>query len=467
MAPAFTSSGLGRTALRAPALITDLMKPPLLAYAGSLELAPGIRRIATRDVESFETDVLSSEGRALPVLIAASSLPYGFLEKIARGAAGVIQVVQPSDRHADARLQAALKPQTVPDGGMRLYWPGFGLAGEVPRNPYWTRAQINAGARGGPSVINQVVGLVAQVATDRVPPDQGIMVVRREWLRKRVEEQRERERVNREKAREQRRKAQEAAKAARRDSGSGEQLSEAQNRIADLEDELAVADEERQEAARRADEIAERELRVVEEALNFEEDAQGLRQRVTQLEAENRNMRENLLAVQSFEVPENASAEEGAEVPALPSTVSSWEDVQQLLPDLEGPGFKITDRALDCGDGKGRYPYPNQMWRALRALERVGREYNERGGKIGQRFEDFATEVAGIEIALQDHSYEDCCYFEYEDKEYSRLPHVKIDDAKSPNEVGRIYFALDGDNGRLIVDWFGTKPDRPISRRRG
>jgi len=105
------------------------------------------------------------------------------------------------------------------------------------------------------------------------------------------------------------------------------------------------------------------------------------------------------------------------------------------------------------------------MWRALRALERVGRRYNELGAELGMRFEDFATEQGGIEVALQDSTYEDACFFEFEGVEYSRLPHVKIDDAKAPNEVGRIYFALDPDRSRLIVDWFGTKPDRPMTRR--
>ena len=80
------------------------------------------------------------------------------------------------------------------------------------------------------------------------------------------------------------------------------------------------------------------------------------------------------------------------------------------------------------------------------------------------RLEQFAQQLGGIEVALSDGGYADC-WFEYEGKPYQRLPHVKIDDAKAPNEVGRIYFALDSSGKRIIVDWFGTKPDRPSTKR--
>jgi hypothetical protein len=47
--------------------------------------------------------------------------------------------------------------------------------------------------------------------------------------------------------------------------------------------------------------------------------------------------------------------------------------------------------------------------------------------------------------------------FEFDGRTYSRLPHLKLGDYRSPNEVGRVYFAMDSDSERFIVDHVGLK----------
>jgi regulator of replication initiation timing len=277
-----------------------------------------------------------------------------------------------------------------------------------------------------------------------------------------MQERREREEANRERARRQRREAQEAARAAR-ESADPDEVVRLRERVDDLGDLLRLAEEERDEAARLAEQAAANELRIIEESDELIARATSLGERVAQLETENGNLRENLRAIHRYE-EEEAEAGDGGE--PVPETVDSWEEVAAHLEDLAGPGFHLTQRAIDCADGKNRYPHPGAVWESLRALERVGRAYNELGAKIDMRFDAFALEVGGLDVALQDSTY-DGCWFEYEGNWYERLPHVKIDDAKSPNEVGRIYFALDSAGQRLIVDWFGTKPDRPTTRRPG
>ena len=42
-------------------------------------------------------------------------------------------------------------------------------------------------------------------------------------------------------------------------------------------------------------------------------------------------------------------------------------------------------------------------------------------------------------------------------KTHSRLPHLKLGDNTSPNEVGRVYFAMDAEGERFIVDHVGLK----------
>jgi hypothetical protein len=47
--------------------------------------------------------------------------------------------------------------------------------------------------------------------------------------------------------------------------------------------------------------------------------------------------------------------------------------------------------------------------------------------------------------------------FEHDGIWYSRLLHLKLGDHTAPNEVGRIYFAMDNDGERFIVDHVGLK----------
>ena len=54
--------------------------------------------------------------------------------------------------------------------------------------------------------------------------------------------------------------------------------------------------------------------------------------------------------------------------------------------------------------------------------------------------------------------------FVFDGRMLDREPHLKIDDHTAPTEVGRIYFALDTDGRRLVVEFFGVKDDRPTAQ---
>jgi len=450
----------GRTDVRAPAVVQDLMHAPLRAYAGSLELDAGARTIRADQAQGFVEDVLRVEGRALPVILAASEVHGGFLGSLTRGLAGLAQVVRAADRDADGALGEALRVYRyeVPRAGLRLYWPGFGSPSDSFRHPYWTAAQIREGRGAGRSVTSQLVHVLAPISTGMVPADPAVMEARRERLAANAGVRRERDRAQRERAREDRERRRREAQAAT--DGDPDESARLRAQMADLEQSLRAVEGERDTAQAQAAELEEKEDKVIIESLEIVARDEDQRRRIAMLEAENQTMKANIDALSRFEKETPLLADEDFE----PVHVTCWEDVSEHLPDLVGPGFEITDRALDCADGRGRYPHPDSMWDALSRLERVGRAYNALGAKLGRRFEQFAFEEGGITVALQDNSYEQGdTYFEYQDERHSRLPHVKIDDAKAPNEVGRIYFALDSERHRLIVDWFGTKPDRPTS----
>lgn len=440
--------------LRAPAIVKQLMQPPLMAYAGSIELPAGPTHLDASDVGSLMNDVLTVDDRALPVLVISSEVDPPLVEIVDRALCGLVQVIHLRDGGADDELRVALSPSgyTVPRGGLRLFWPGFASSNSMRRQPYWTAAQLRQGKRDPRrSVVTQLVNLVAPISTGRVPVDPGVLVAKRRSLEERAEQQRARTEAMRERARRNRQEAQRVKREAQEIAGAdGEKRLE--ERLSEVEALLDLAEGERDEAFEQAARSKEDELKAIEEALQYGE-------RTRLLEIENSNLHDNLRTITKFE-----PHDPGGEDDVIPAEVKSWEEVAEWLPELAGPGFHFTDRALDCAADTGRYPHPDAMWRALRALEKVGRAYNEMGAELDMRFEQFARSHGGIEVALQDGAYVDC-WFEYEGEQYRRLPHVKVDDAKAPNEVGRIYFALDPERKRVIVDWFGTKPDRPNTKR--
>jgi hypothetical protein len=287
-----------------------------------------------------------------------------------------------------------------------------------------------------------------------VPTDPTFLRARQEALREESAIRREREAANRERARRQRESARVARQRVQASSDTAERFQQQAERLSEVEALLDLAEKERENAEQGTRQAQDQESDAISESIGYLE-------RVEELELENRNLTENLKAISTFRPADDETSDDGD---VLPESVQSWEEFKTSLAELEGPGFCVTEVAHSCADGKGRYPHPDVMWKALRGLEEVGRAFNESGAKLGQRFESFAFETAGIEVALQDNSYPDC-WFEFDGDWHERIPHVKVDDAKSPNEVGRIYFAIDAEHKRVIVDWFGTKPDRPNTKR--
>jgi hypothetical protein len=443
--------------LRAPGLVTELMRAPLLASAGQLQLTPGSVTVAPQDVEAFVNDVLKAPNRALPVVFVASTMPLGLVEALARGLAGLAQVARTNSESCDARLNAVLKSSSreVPTGGLRLFWPGFGAPEDKLWHRYWTAAAIRRGRdQANQSVLKQLADLLAPISTGRVPGDPVPLRARRQSAIAMLRVQRERDRARRAKAEE---RAREAAEAAAQAAGGDETARElaALRERAERSESLIAELEQARDAA-----LSETE-QFVEELSDTQDQLEGARAETDELRARLATAEQNLQAVYQHTPAEDA--EEEPEAPA--EAVSSWPELAEELPALCGPGFHLTNRAFECATKPGRYPNPDVMWTALRDLEAIGRTYNELGGQLGKRFVDFAAERAGIEVALTDGTYTET-WFEYDGEWHSRLPHVKIDDAKSPEAVGRIYFALDTHNSRVVVDWFGTEPDRPNTKKR-
>lgn len=105
------------------------------------------------------------------------------------------------------------------------------------------------------------------------------------------------------------------------------------------------------------------------------------------------------------------------------------------------------------------YPRIEAMRDALIALAKAAIEYRRLGCQLGMQPDDWFKQEWGLTLAPTDkymssHKLDE---FTFDSKSYSRLPHLKLGDHTSPNEVGRVYFAMDSDGERFIVDHVGLK----------
>lgn len=311
--------------MRAPQLAVGLMQAPLLAYAGDIELRGNPRIISEGDAEGLVSDELEAAGRALPVLIASSGVDRQLTASLARGLAGLAQIVRSADPATDALLDNYLRGSglTVPRGGLRLFWPGFGTVDQPSRHPYWTHSQLRT-RNAEKSVVDQLARILGPISTARVPNDPAFLRARQEALREEAEIRRTRDEANRQRARRQRESARVALARAAESAGAEGRYKRQAESLTEVEALLDLSERERESAEERAKVAQEKESEAISEAL-------GYLDRVDNLEAENRVLTENLKAMSTFQ----ASGEEGDDqVDPLPESVSSWEELSENLAKL-------------------------------------------------------------------------------------------------------------------------------------
>ncbi|MFF8862974.1 hypothetical protein ACF08B_13115 [Streptomyces sp. NPDC015139] len=104
-----------------------------------------------------------------------------------------------------------------------------------------------------------------------------------------------------------------------------------------------------------------------------------------------------------------------------------------------------------------QYPYPEEMTDQLVALAQAAMDLYAKTGKM-PRLDQWFYDNHGLRFAGSDEKLsknKEKRYFEFDGKRRDGLPHIKVRDAVSPNEAGRIYFALDADGRRFIVNHVG------------
>ncbi|MGK5641177.1 hypothetical protein ACSNOK_23110 [Streptomyces sp. URMC 126] len=151
-----------------------------------------------------------------------------------------------------------------------------------------------------------------------------------------------------------------------------------------------------------------------------------------------------------------------------------WEEVPGLDPADPAATYRALEEAADhrivFTAGAERswrssgYPHPDEMTQQLITLAKAAVDlYDQPNGRPEKmpRITHWFKEQHGLTVATSDLTIKKdrkLRYFSYDgDDRRDGLPHVKVRDATSHNEVGRIHFAFDHDRRRLIVDHVGVK----------
>lgn len=106
------------------------------------------------------------------------------------------------------------------------------------------------------------------------------------------------------------------------------------------------------------------------------------------------------------------------------------------------------------------YPMLSEMQRHLVALAEAADQWRQDGCSTqGVVMDQWFKLTYGLNYAPTDKGLRarKLHEFDFDGLTYVREPHLKLDDHTTPDKVGRIYFALDKDEARFIVDHVGLK----------
>lgn len=129
------------------------------------------------------------------------------------------------------------------------------------------------------------------------------------------------------------------------------------------------------------------------------------------------------------------------------------------LEEASGGSIAFTAKAMRNWPKSG-YPHVDAMEKALVGLTRASIDWRNSGTNIGKSLRDWLKTEFELNFSPDDESLrrKSLDVFDFEGIDgLSREPHLKLDDHVKPNEVGRVYFAVDSDQKRFIVDHVGLK----------
>lgn len=372
-----------------------------------LRAVPTEARIERGGIERLVREVLVNPRRRLPALLITT--PSGQSEPIVDAAAiadrlvGLAHVFVIPGYLSWRRLNDLLRELDlfVPPGGARIFWPGVGNSERIHHHRYWPRRDLE---NLRPELGAQLYGTLSRLAAVAIQADPAVREIHRAAFHAT------------------RRAEIDSAKTAEEQASLWEGLAE-------------LAEQERDDAKSEAE-----SLRSANEALTIKNE---------ELKADLDAQKEQFKSIADAR-PEAAMDADEVEI----REVEDWEGFKDRLPELYSEAFVLTPRAIEhCGPGNP-YPKPDRMWEFLEKLAFAAIDWSDADAEVGNRLSDWIGKEYGIQISLADGNLDDT-EFVFEDRSLSNEPHVKVDDFKNPAECGRIYFAIDSEGKRFVVDHVG------------
>ncbi|MEU4390096.1 hypothetical protein [Kribbella sp. NPDC023855] len=358
-----------------------------------------------KDTVAVLRDALQQSNR-LPLVVVdagAGEVPKRFAVEAARELVGMSQVVL-ATRGALHELDDLLlgSGARVPAGGARLIWPDLGAW-----HPAWLEERLTALRK----TVNQMLRTIAPLSVVA----RGHSVLWRMATKAAALE------------REQQFAAQLTEAEAQGDSQT--EISALKLRVADLSHENSV---------------------WIDEITRLEADNESLKKEA----ASSRYWREVVLSSQV-----NSQAPTGVSWATAPDCDEELDDLAAFLSKNTQDAIMFTHNAIKSWK-RSRYPFPAVMQETLVRLAQAALAWREGNCRIdGIMLDDWFRTQWSLAMSATDKGLEQVGKdkFKLNEIEYSRAPHIKIDDNTAPSQVGRVYFAMDSDARRFIVDHVGLK----------
>jgi hypothetical protein len=355
-------------------------------------------RLDMDGIEEFIA-LLESPLRRIPIVFLAPHTTDQVNEidavRISAALAGVAVVVEVASADVTWEIADVLgRTLSCYDGAARIYWPGFSINDDPRRHPLYLANRIaEVGPRAASSAIERAV---FSVATFRFVPDPRISTVIR--------------------------------------------AAEHVQRVVQIEE-------------RKADAGADWEKYAIE----LDEELTSAKSRLTELEAENENLRANQEI--SFAVREEGVGEDL--LPDQPRRVPSSNQEAVAFAERDFGNLIILKTAVQSAE-ESPFRRPLEIYDALRDLDAVAQDWREQrdakgtGGDLRQHLKNRGWgKRCSLQISDTTRTkYRSNYTFEYQDQRKLFEPHITIGSG-DPNMCASLHFILDQDAGKIVVAHVG------------